>query len=93
MSVFDWKDKPSLFSKERVKKTKPVPWVKSLSNLSTSVDQFDMEGRPIKRFPSMTSAARCLDISRNGIANCVNGKLESYKGFKFKMVKYDKEND
>lgn len=90
MSVFDWKGKPSEIKFGRVTNKAPRQGISHLNPSSLSVDQLDMEGNYVKRFPSFTSAARCLEIPRDRVADCVNGKIDSYKGFKFLLSKFDR---
>lgn len=49
-----------------------------------SVLQFDLQGNLIKEFEGIREAHKQLNISREGISRCCQGKLETSGGYKWK---------
>lgn len=52
---------------------------------SKPVDQFTLDGKFVKRWPSATDAARELGISKCHISSCCNGKRKSAGGYIWKL--------
>lgn len=58
-------------------------YVKKGTNISKSIDQFTMQGKFIKTWPSIESASKKLNIVRSGISGCLNGSNKSSGNFKW----------
>ena len=52
---------------------------------SRAVIQMSINGELIKEYESITEAAKSNDICVTGISSVANGRLETYKGFKWKF--------
>lgn len=51
-----------------------------------AVQQFTMDGDLLKTYKSVTQAAKETGVSRGMISHCVNGRLESASGYKWKKL-------
>lgn len=48
-------------------------------NNKKAVNQYDLNGKFIKKWESAKNAARELDINFSGISSCCNNNLKTYK--------------
>lgn len=51
---------------------------------SKEIEQYDINNNLLKKWESATAAANYLNIKREGITNCCNGKLKTYKNYIWK---------
>lgn len=58
--------------------------IRSALAKSKTVLQFDKNGNFIKEWPSISEAARIINISTGNIVKCCKGKQKTYKGFIWK---------
>lgn len=49
--------------------------------------QYDLEGNFIREWTNQTETARILNIDQGSISKCLNGKMNTAGGFKWKKVK------
>ena len=56
------------------------------SGKSKSVGKFDLNGKLLEKYSSMSDAARANDCSRTHIGECCNSKIKTYKGFIWKYL-------
>lgn len=68
--------------------SKEIGETKSYPNLGKAkqVNQYDKNNKFIMTYPSLSTAARALNASASHIGECCRGKLNSYKGYKWKYV-------
>lgn len=60
---------------------KPKPYKKCLPNHRTQVYQFDLKGKFIKKYNSVTEASRKTNTCRTTIMGCINGKYKTANNY------------
>jgi hypothetical protein len=88
MSAFDWREQSSEIAEKLKPRTNPghgtVPL--HISNFSKPVEQLSLDGEPIRRFPSLQSAANEMGCTRSAIQAVINGRSKQSMGFKWRCV-------
>lgn len=74
-------------------KSNNLEWVTAENNSKYSscrpIRQYEVWGKPVRKWLGVTEASKELGISREGITNCCKGITRTYKGY---VWKYEQEN-
>jgi hypothetical protein len=79
---FQWRSKSQFNSGQEIKNIHPVPMNRKPA--PKPVLQFDINGKFITRYSSITKAARILNIYRNTIRACAERKMKTADGFQWR---------
>lgn len=88
MNAFDWREQSSEIAEKLKRRTNEAHGTVRLHlcNFSKPVEQLSLEGEPIRRFPSLQSAANEMGCSRSSIQAVINGRTKTSMGFKWRCV-------
>lgn len=93
-SIFDWRNNPSVITVEppghntgrRASKESRRRNAEMLSSgTSSTIAQFDLDGRLLRKYPSIHAAARDMGVSCQAISRCVNGNGKTAAGLKWAL--------
>lgn len=92
-SPFDWRNNPSGIKIEQSKlhgrrlpsayRRATADWL--CNNQGTTVAQMGKDGVLVKKYPSISCAARDMGVSAQAISSCINGRTKTCAGFKWAL--------